>query len=232
MSSTVQTYQSVSVEIKINIKDYTDVSSALVVDPKAIREKILSLENKNIISDIGECIVIVGPRPDRVLAKLATRVNVSIETTNKIKDRVQRIENLIKKYSIRGTQFQAAFPDIIFKARESVIKQNGLLQRFCSDDILPIIFQFPGSGPILPDSYRNQEHYGQFNIELTKALSQGKLSVNWSIIEKSLEWKINLPEVDDYDLLVDHTETTPIQSSSSSTSKAKKSKGVEKKDKL
>jgi len=206
-----QTYEPLSVELKINIKDYIDISSALIVDPKAIREKILATENKNLISEVAECIIFVGPRPDRILIKLSSRSSVPIEVSNKIKDKINKIESFIKKHNIRGTQFQAAFPDVLFKIRESILKQKGILQRFCSDDVLPIVFQFPGSGPILPDEYRNVDHYGNFNVELTKALSQGKLSVNWSIIEKSLEWKINLPEVENYNLLADHQEQSEPQ---------------------
>jgi len=233
MSYSSQSFNSISVEIKVNIKDYNDVTSALIVDPKIIREKLIQSESKSILADIAECIVVIGPRPDRIIAKLTTRVNATVDVLNKIRDRVQKIETFIKKHLIRGTQFQAAFPDLIFKARESILKQNGSLQRFVSDEVLPIIFQFPGSGPILPDGYRNQDHYGQFNIELTKALSQGRLNVNWSIIERSLEWKISLPEIEEYDLLSEHTELTHTQSSSTPSAKTKKGKETikERKDK-
>jgi hypothetical protein len=230
MTTVSNVFDAVSVDVKIDSRDYTDVTAALTVDPKVIREKLLLSEDKKIIADICECIVVVGPRPDRVLAKLSTRAQVSLEVQNKIKERTTKIDVFCKKHNIRGTQFQAAFPDIIFKNRDKLIKDDVKLQRFVADDILPVVFQFPGSGPILPDSYRNTEHYGQFNVELTKALSQGRLSVNWSIIQKSLEWKINVDGVDDYDDITTPHPQTPVQSSSSSSTQSKPKK-TEKKTK-
>jgi len=222
MSHSSVLYESVSIDVKIDSRDYTDISSALIVDPRAIRERLLSVEDKKIISDIAECVISVGPRPDRVLAKLATRTLVPIDIANKIRTRTEKIDTFCKKHSIRGTQFQAAFPDLIFKGREKLIKDNVKLQRFCPDEILPLIFQFPGSGPIIPDIYRSEDNYGQFNVELTKALSQGKLNVNWTIINKSLEWRVNVEGIEKYDPSI---ETEPIPYTPSSTkTKEKKTK--------
>jgi len=229
MTNITNTYDAVAVDIKIDSRDYTDVTSALVVDPRIIREKILQNEDKKIIADISECIVIVGPRPDRVLAKLSTRVNVSIDLQNRIREKTNKIDGFCKKHNIRGTQFQAAFPDVIFKVRDKLLKDDVKLQRFVSDEILPIVFQFPGSGPVIPDNYRNTEHYGQFNIELTKALSQGRLSVNWSIIQRSLEWKIIVNGLEEYDEGL--TTPAPTHTTSSSTPQAKTKKGEKKSNK-
>jgi len=186
------TFPGISVEIKVVVKDYTDIAAALAVDPKAIREKLLETEDAEVLATIAEHIVTVGPRPDKTLAKLARRSNIAPATVTKIREKVGAISAFIARVGIRATQFQAAFPDLILRVRESIMKGGGVLQRFVPETTLPILFQFPGSGPVLPDDYRDEEHYGAFNIALTKALSQGQNEVNWTIVHKSLEWKIDV----------------------------------------
>jgi len=180
----------VKAEVNFDIKDYNDIYSALIVDPKAIRETLIKREDASVLSKIAEYIVEIGPRPDRILLKLNSRLSVKPEIAQKITLRINELNNFIKKHNIRATQFQAAFPDLILKVREFVIGNGGTLQRFVADSILPIEFQFPGSGPVLPQEFKDAEHYGKFNEALTKALSQGQQEVNWTIVSKSLEWSI------------------------------------------
>jgi len=177
-------------DVKFDVKDYNDIYSSLIVDPKAIRETLIKKEDLQTLTKIAEYIVEVGPRPDKIIAKLNTRLSVKPEISQKIMTRVNEINAFIKKHNIRATQFQAAFPDLILKVREYILEQNGNLQRFVADSILPIEFQFPGSGPVVPSDFRNNEHYGKFNEALTRALSQGTQEVNWTIVAKSLEWAI------------------------------------------
>jgi len=193
-------FSEVKIESKIDVKEYNDIYSALIIDPKAIRENLLSKETPEILSKISENIVEIGPRPDRIVAKLNSRVTIKGELLNKINNKIKEITDFIKKHNIRATQFQAAFPDLILSHRYQIYKQKGNLQRFVSDFTLPLIYQFPGSGPVIPEKYRNQEHYGEFNIALTKALSQGSQSVNWTIVEKSLEWIIPVEFIDEEEL--------------------------------
>jgi len=190
-------FNEIDVEFKFDVKDYNDIYSALIVDPKAIREVILTKESKEILAKIAEYIVEIGPRPDRITAKLSTRVSVKQDILTKINIRVNEINTFTKKHNIRATQFQAAFPDLIVKARLVIKNNGGNLQRFVPDNILPILYQFPGSGPIVPEDLRDENHYGLFNIALTKALSQGTQDVNWTIVQKSLEWVIRVEDLEE-----------------------------------
>jgi len=202
-------YAEVKSEIKTEVKEYNEISSALIVDPKAIRETLLGKEPADVLTRIAEHIVFIGPRPDRVTAKLNTRVAIKTETLNKINQRIQDLSSFIKKHSIRATQFQAAFPDLILKIRDNVNKNKGVLQRFVPDSILPLLYQFPGSGPVVPDEFRGEDHYGAFNIALTKALSQNQQDVNWTIVNKSLEWSIVVVDDDDEKEKLERKSKTP-----------------------
>jgi len=110
------------------------------------------------------------------------------------------------------------------------MKNNAPLQRFVPDDVLPLIFQFPGSGPVLPLDLKNSEHYGNFNIALTKALSQNTQEVNWSIVNKTLEWSIDVSDIDiDYESEQPKITFESSSSTPSSTKEKTKGKKTEKK---
>jgi len=223
-------FQDVKIEIKMDIKDYTDIYSALVVDPKAIRDNLLKKETADTLGRIAAMIVEIGPRPDKIASKILSRSIVKKEIADKINIRVQDINTFIKKHNIRATQFQAAFPDLILRCRVNLMKNNAPLQRFVPDDVLPLIFQFPGSGPVLPLDLKNSEHYGNFNIALTKALSQNTQEVNWSIVNKTLEWSIDVSDIDiDYESEQPKITFESSSSTPSSTKEKTKGKKTEKK---
>jgi len=90
-------FNEIDVEFKFDVKDYNDIYSALIVDPKAIREVILTKESKEILAKIAEYIVEIGPRPDRITAKLSTRVSVKQDILTKINIRVNEINTFTKK---------------------------------------------------------------------------------------------------------------------------------------
>jgi hypothetical protein len=142
-------------ESVIDAKDYTDIYSALIVDPKAIRENISKKEHTDVLARIAADIVEIGPRPDRVQAKLQSRISVKPEIAQKITTAINEVTGFIKRYNIRATQFQAAFPDLILKCRVKLIKANAVLQRFVPDEVLPLVFQFPCSGHVLTNEYKN-----------------------------------------------------------------------------
>jgi len=219
-------FQDVKTEIKMDIKDYTDIYSALVVDPRAIRDNLLKKETPDALGKIASMIVEIGPRPDKIAIKIMSRTQVKKEVAEKINLRIQEINTFIKKHNIRATQFQAAFPDLILRCRVNLMKNNAPLQRFVPDEILPIIFQFPGSGPVLPNEFRNSDHYGVFNVALTKALSQNTQEVNWSIINKTLEWSIDVSDIDvEYEIDQEKVKVeTPVSGRKEEKSKTKKTK--------
>jgi hypothetical protein len=232
----------ISTVYSVNVVEYNEIISALSIDPKSIREKVI--ESKEVLLAISEAIVTVGPKPDKTLARLSKRSNIPVITINKVRTKVQTIMAFISKYAIKGTQFQAAFPDYIWKVRRDLLDAGAVLQRFCSEIVLPIEFQFPGSGPILPFNYRTMEHYGAFCEALTKALSQGQQEVNWLIAKKSIQWVVEIndrrftgkyaaPKEDDigaheFDLEV-RTEVLSGSSSSSSSSSLSSSSSEQKK---
>jgi len=90
-------FQDVKIEIKMDIKDYTDIYSALVVDPKAIRDNLLKKETADTLGRIAAMIVEIGPRPDKIASKILSRSIVKKEIADKINIRVQDIKTFIKK---------------------------------------------------------------------------------------------------------------------------------------
>lgn len=180
----------ISPEFAIDVQEIINISSALVVDPKAIRTRLLDEFDVATLSEIAASVVTIGPRPDRVRAKLNRVSNVSNDIKKLILSHAQRLDKFQKDNSIRITQFQAAFPDLIYAYRLEIKGKGGPLQRFVDDSVLPIEYQFPGSGPILPKKYRTESHYFKFQERLSFVLSQGQLEMNRNIVQASIEWYI------------------------------------------
>lgn len=192
VDSTTNLSTIIAVDVRISLEEFNEIQSNLQIDPRSLRLKVK--EDAKVLYAIAEAIVVTGPKPDKTLNRLNKRVGVKESSAEKIRVKARTILAFVAKYAIKGTQFQAAFPDYIWKVRRDYLDINAPLQRFCGDTVLPIEFQFPGSGPILPLEYRKMEHYGVFVEALTKALSQGKQETNWLIANKSIEWVVKITD--------------------------------------
>lgn len=184
------TYKAIVYEGDVDAEEFIEIQNALVVDPKVIRETIQRSVEVSELKSIADSIVFVGPRYDKLRTKLEKRTSLTASTKQKILKRASQIEDFCNKHSVRGTQVQAAFPDLILSSRRKLLAKGVKLQRFVPDSVLPLEYQFPGVGPVLEEKYKTEDHYIQFTKDLTRILSQGRFSWNEAIVRNSLLWTI------------------------------------------
>jgi hypothetical protein len=175
-----------------DIEDILKIQGNLFVSPATIRQEIISgTTNLADLSRIATLITLFGVNPNKSRGRiLRTQANIDIKSKaiKLLDELVVRLSNLKANSIVRGTQFQAAFPDLILASRQFLISKNWVPQRFVEEDVLPLEFQFGGSGPIIPDALF--QGYRDFCEEFTEKISQGKSTVNKEIMEQSLRWRL------------------------------------------
>lgn len=181
-----------------DLDEIIKAQGSIFANPINIRSRLLTSyatdEAKKIISRICTLIVILGPNPDRAYVRIRQRLAVSGSKDTKALDYVLELNKLLrdaqnKVAGLRGTQVQAALPDLIYQSRKFLM-DKGLWtpQAFIKSDLLPVEYQFPGAAPIIP-----QEHldaYPEFAEAFSMAISQNKRHANEQIVKQSMAWRI------------------------------------------
>lgn len=189
-----------------DVDEILSVQSLLFINPVVIRAQIMKKLGKGgmpRLSRIATLISVIGPNSDASAERLINR-NPDQTGEDKVKGAMKLIaelSTLIRAVSeagatIRGTQFQAAFPDLIYKSRVFLIKtKNWMPQRFVDPTVFPLKLQFPGAGALIPESMH--DGYIKFMTSFSKTISRGLQEVNLTIVNQSLAWKIKGIDITD-----------------------------------
>jgi len=167
-----------------------DLVQALAIDPRSIRVALLKTHATNMttLKAAVTAIAVVGPRADRVLVK-----EDKITDTDKRRNIISlanRIVDFENDNSVRGTQVQAAFPDLILSTRRKLIKAGAQLQVFVDESVIPLEYQFPGSGPVIPQKFIDDGSYAEFMEKLSRTLSKGTKGAREDIVKASVSWRL------------------------------------------
>jgi hypothetical protein len=200
-----------------DVDEILATQSLLFINPVGIRAEILKRVKKGglpALSRAATLIAIMGPNPDAT----DQRIVVRNPDENK-RGEVERARALVSELSaylvefsgdknpVRGTQFQAAFPDLIFKARKFLMNtKNWSPQRFVGPDVYPLALQFPGSGALIPENMH--DGYITFMTAFSETISRGLQPVNMTIVHQSLSWKIGGIDIHQDNSYDDKTKTT------------------------
>jgi len=181
--------------VQEGFKAIADAAQTIAIDPKRLREKILNDvgdARKSILqlSRMAFIIAAIGPNPDRNQERIDNMSDGDEKST--VTQANSDLWRLLTKFAIRGTQFQAAFPDLVAAAMYHMESTWGIaLREVIPKEVLPRYYQFPGSAPVLPDNVGGKTREEVYILFQQKFSTLVNGDYNEQIVRQSLEWRID-----------------------------------------